>query len=133
MQFIVTTHAPAVINSVKSSNLIILKGSQILQLDNQVYGKDVNSVLNEIMGVDERPPEAAKLFNEFYDLVAAKEFDMVDQTDRRDTGQGLDYNNFVAVCHGNKGPHGTRTIADLTCDAHKGNMEFRKINPERFS
>ena len=49
--------------------------------------------------------------------------------DKRDAGQGLDYNNFVAVCHGNKGPHGTRTIVDLTCDAHKGNEEFRKINP----
>lgn len=35
----------------------------------------------------------------------------------------------MAVCHGNKAPHGTRTILDLTCDAHKGNDEFRKINP----
>lgn len=49
--------------------------------------------------------------------------------DGRDAGQGLDYNNFVAVCHGNKASRGTRTILDLTCDAHKGNDEFRKINP----
>lgn len=52
-----------------------------------------------------------------------------DPVDGLDAGQGLDYYNFVAVCHGNKGPHGTRTIADLTCDAHKANVEFRKINP----
>lgn len=52
-----------------------------------------------------------------------------DPADRRDSGQGLDYNNFVAVCRGNSGPHGTRTIVDLTCDAHKENFEFKKINP----
>ncbi|MDR0922917.1 MAG: AAA family ATPase [Hungatella sp.] len=80
VQFIVTTHAPAVINSVKSDNLIILKDLQILRLDNQVYGKDVKSVLNEIMGVTERPPEVAKLFTAFYKQLAGKNFDKADQT-----------------------------------------------------
>lgn len=45
------------------------------------------------------------------------------------TGQGLDYNNFVATCNGNKASRGKRTFADLTCDAHKGDIEFRKVNP----
>lgn len=49
--------------------------------------------------------------------------------DGRDIGQGLDYNNLLAVCHGNLGPSGTRTIADLTCDAHKKNSVFKIINP----
>lgn len=43
--------------------------------------------------------------------------------------QGLDYRNLVAVCHGNKGLAGTRRFLDLTCDVHKGNMEFRRLNP----
>lgn len=47
----------------------------------------------------------------------------------RDVGQGLDYNNFLAVCHGNRGVRGTRKINDLICDAHRENREFRKINP----
>lgn len=51
--------------------------------------------------------------------------------DGRNIGQGLDYHNFVAVCHGNRGPHGTRRVSDLTCDGHKGNDEFRKVNPCR--
>ena len=49
--------------------------------------------------------------------------------DGRDIGQGLDYNNLLAVCHGNRGPSGTREFADLTCDAHRKNTEFRKVNP----
>jgi len=49
--------------------------------------------------------------------------------DKRDVGQGLDYNNFVVVCHGNRGKRKQRKLPDLTCDAHRGNREFRKINP----
>ena len=52
-----------------------------------------------------------------------------DPADGRDVGQGLDYNNLLAVCHGNRGDAGTRTLDDLVCDAHRGNTEFRKINP----
>lgn len=52
-----------------------------------------------------------------------------DPVDGRDVGQGLDYNNLFAVCHGNRASKGKRTIADLTCDAHRENIEFRKINP----
>lgn len=46
-----------------------------------------------------------------------------------DMHQGLDYQNMLAVCHGNRGPLGTRTLADLTCDAHRRNTVFRKVNP----
>lgn len=38
---------------------------------------------------------------------------------------------MLAVCHGNRGPHGSRTFADLTCDAHRQNTEFRKVDPCR--
>lgn len=54
--------------------------------------------------------------------------------DGRDVGQGLDYQNLFAVCHGNTKIHkrGMRRMGsrnDLTCDKHRGNAEFRKINP----
>lgn len=54
--------------------------------------------------------------------------------DGRNVGQALDYNNLFAVCHGNvrkrmKGERRVRTTDDLTCDKHRKNVEFRKINP----
>ena len=52
-----------------------------------------------------------------------------DPEDGRDVGQGLDYNNLLAVCHGNKSIGGEHHFEDLTCDAHRGNIEFRKVNP----
>ena len=42
---------------------------------------------------------------------------------------GLDYNNLLAVCNGNRAARGTRRKNDLTCDAHRENEEFIKINP----
>ena len=50
-------------------------------------------------------------------------------SDGRDVGQGLDYQNLLAVCHGNRASGGTRKFMDLTCDAHRENTEFRKVNP----
>lgn len=56
--------------------------------------------------------------------------------DGRDVGQGLDYQNLFAVCPGNakwhkKGERRTNSKDDLTCDKHRGNLEFRKIDPCR--
>lgn len=41
--------------------------------------------------------------------------------DGEDSGQGLDYANFLAVCSGNRGGAG-RGKERLTCDAHRENM-----------
>lgn len=49
--------------------------------------------------------------------------------DGMDVGQGLDYRNFFAVCHGNRGRRGTRKKRDLICDAYRGNTQLRKVNP----
>ena len=46
----------------------------------------------------------------------------------------MDYHNLFAVCHGNvkrrvKGARRVRKKEDLTCDKHRENTEFLKINP----
>lgn len=50
--------------------------------------------------------------------------------DGRDIGQGLDYNNLLAVCNGNAASFTSkRKSIDLTCDVHKGNTDLHKVNP----
>lgn len=66
VQFIVSTYSPIIVNSVHSENLIVLKNRQVLNINNQVYGKDVKSILSEFMNTDERPDEIAILFKEFH-------------------------------------------------------------------
>lgn len=80
VQFIVSTHAPEVINSVRSENLVILRDSQVHAPGSQVYGKDVRSVLKEIMDVEERPLEVASLFEKFYRYLERQEFEAAEQT-----------------------------------------------------
>ncbi len=80
VQFILSTHAPAVINSVHSENLVILKNSQPQQASSQVYGKDVKSVLGEIMGADERPQPVSQLFDAFYQQLSAQKYDAAEAT-----------------------------------------------------
>lgn len=75
VQFVVTTHAPAVISSVKSENLVILKNYDVLDTGTETYGKDVNSILEEIMGAPERNPLVAELFHNFYELLDQKKYD----------------------------------------------------------
>lgn len=79
VQFIVSTHAPEVINSVRSENLVILRNMRVHEPSSQVYGKDVKSVLKEVMGVEERPHDVAELFAQFYQDLSQKNFDAAEQ------------------------------------------------------
>ena len=75
VQFVVTTHAPAVISSAKSENLVILKNYEVLDPTSEIYGNDINSILKDIMGVSDRNPTVAKLFEEFYKLLNEERFE----------------------------------------------------------
>lgn len=66
VQFIVTTHAPAVINSVKKENVFVIDRAEIYHAPVETYGKDVNGILKTIMNVKERPDTVSYQFNEFY-------------------------------------------------------------------
>ena len=43
VQFIVTTHAPSVLNSVKSENVLLLEGREVFSPSDEVHGRDVLS------------------------------------------------------------------------------------------
>lgn len=75
VQFIVTTHAPAVISSAKSVNLVVLKDYEALDVNAEIYGNDVNSILKDIMGVSDRNPVIAELFSQFYSLLNEGRYD----------------------------------------------------------
>ncbi len=69
VQFILSTHAPEVINSVKSDSVVILKDNEIQSAADETYGKDANTILREVMEVSARPDEIKNLFEQFYDLL----------------------------------------------------------------
>lgn len=66
IQFIVSSHAPAVINSVSREQIRILDNGKIHLPAAQTYGRDANSILREVMQVSERPIDMKKRLDLFY-------------------------------------------------------------------
>ena len=75
VQFIVTTHAPAVISSARSDNLVKLSDFQVSRVHEEIHGNDINSLLKQVMDVSDRNPEVASLFDRFHELLGAKNYD----------------------------------------------------------
>lgn len=69
VQFIVSTHAPEVMNSVKSESIVVLKDNGIINTIDETYGKDSNTILREVMEVSSRPDTIKSLFENFYILL----------------------------------------------------------------
>ena len=67
VQFIVSTHAPLVISSVKKENLLVLaENGDTHPLSGEVYGKDVNYILDGVMETSRRPTPVQEMFDHFY-------------------------------------------------------------------
>ena len=66
VQFIVSTHAPSVINSVKQENIRILTDVGVETAPVEVYGRDVNGILQSIMESTSRPSDVLKMFEGFH-------------------------------------------------------------------
>lgn len=84
IQFFLTTHSPIIISHTRGKNLFVLdKISGVIEPLTYSYGKGANSILREIMGVEERPIpilEKIKNINDYIDqqnLVRATE--LIDQ------------------------------------------------------
>lgn len=79
IQFIVSSHAPAVINSVAKEQIRILDNGKIYMPVAQTYGRDANSILREVMKVSERPTDIIKRLEAFYTCMDNKEYDEADK------------------------------------------------------
>lgn len=80
VQFIVSTHSPTIISSVCKENLLILENCNSATYSGiEVYGSDANSVLESVMGANERPVEIKELFSHFYDLVVEENWDQAEE------------------------------------------------------
>ncbi|MGL6064739.1 MAG: AAA family ATPase [Fusobacteriaceae bacterium] len=66
VQFIFTTHSPTVLSNIYAKHIRILSstGAEIPQ--NNTYGRDVNAILQEIMGTSTRPKDILNLIDNIY-------------------------------------------------------------------
>ncbi|MCB0520731.1 MAG: AAA family ATPase [Lewinellaceae bacterium] len=69
IQFILTTHSPQVLSTLKKENVFILDNFQLVQDTPHTYGRDSNSILWDIFGVEKRPPESKEIFSKLYRMM----------------------------------------------------------------
>ena len=79
IQFIVSSHAPAVINSVAKERIRILDNGEIYVPAAQTYGRDANSILREVMKVSERPTDIKQRMNIFYSYMNENNYKEADK------------------------------------------------------
>lgn len=79
VQFVVSTNAPEVINSVAREQVVVLENYQALPAPAETYGKDANSILRAIMRVKERPDDIMEKFEQFYHAIDAQEYTLANE------------------------------------------------------
>lgn len=79
VQFIVSSHAPAVINSVPREQIRILDHGEIFMPAAQTYGRDANSILREVMNVSERPVDIKQRMDLFYAYMDENNYEEADK------------------------------------------------------
>lgn len=55
LQFIITTHSPQVVSGIDKKHVFIIENGKIAKNTPETYGKDANSILNQVFKTDERP------------------------------------------------------------------------------
>jgi predicted ATP-binding protein involved in virulence len=68
-QFIITTHSPQVLSNVKKEEIFILEDGALVKNTPHTQGRDSNSILYELFGVEERPKIYRDKINVFYDAL----------------------------------------------------------------
>ncbi len=69
IQFIVTTHSPQVLSNLKKEEVFILKDNKIVEVTPHIEGRDSNSILYELFGVEERPERFKTQLKQLYNAI----------------------------------------------------------------
>ncbi|WYL95444.1 MAG: AAA family ATPase [Gloeotrichia echinulata IR180] len=68
-QFIVTTHSPQVLSGIKRENVFILEDSAVVEVTPHTFGRDTNSILFEVMGVEKRHIKVQEKLDNCFKLI----------------------------------------------------------------
>ena len=80
IQFILTTHSPQVLSNVPGENVFVLEDFKLVKTPH-TFGRDSNSILWDLFGVESRPEDAKKDFKKLYRLI--------DDPDKKDEAETL--------------------------------------------
>jgi predicted ATPase len=78
-QFLITTHSPLLLSNADSekSEVKIMEDGEIIKLTPKYYGKDISTILYELMGVERRNKEITKRLGDFFNLIEDEELEAI--------------------------------------------------------
>ena len=79
VQFIFTTHSPTVLTHVPRENIQILSDGKVYPIDSKTYGRDVNSILREVMETEVRPTEIQEKLDNFSEAIFNRDLDVAEK------------------------------------------------------
>ena len=76
VQFIVTTHSPQVLTSIEPKHIRLLRNSAVEPITSSTYGAEASRVLEEVLGVAQRPENAEpkEILDKYFKLVEAGDY-----------------------------------------------------------
>lgn len=80
IQWIISTHAPAIIQSVGKENIILLDAGKVFNSSIQTFGKDANTILTDLMGTSSRPDQIQQMFTDFYESMDNEDYQKAEVT-----------------------------------------------------
>ena len=69
VQFIFTTHSPSILSNISNENILILNNLEIYKLEDKTYGRDIESIVHQVMRTEVRPQEIVDKLKEFNNLL----------------------------------------------------------------
>lgn len=76
VQFIMTTHSPSVLANVSKEHVLLLEDGEIFLPTNTTYGRDVTTILQEMMKVDVRPQKVVEIKDAYYKALAEEQYEI---------------------------------------------------------
>lgn len=76
-QFLITTHSPQLLSNANPENcdVQIMEDGEIVRVTPKYYGKDINTILYEMMGVERRNIDVAKSLSVLFNLIENEELE----------------------------------------------------------
>ncbi|MGI4022524.1 MAG: AAA family ATPase [Janthinobacterium lividum] len=77
-QFLITTHSPQLLSNANSDNceVHIMEDGKIIKITPKYYGKDINTILYEMMGVEKRNKKFTKLLSSLFNNIEDEELEL---------------------------------------------------------
>ena len=77
-QFLITTHSPQLLSNANTDNceVHIMEDGKVVEITPKFYGKDINTILYEMMGVEKRNKEFTKLLSSLFNNIEDEDLEL---------------------------------------------------------